>query len=223
MKKVFVLLVGFLVAMSSTAEAQQKGKAKLSKECKTELRTFYQENVYPVKKAAHDNLMAGLSEEDVLFVNDQSGKKMAIREKMKAAKKEARAIRKNGGSKEDVKAKMVELTKPIKAEYKALKESMKPFMDRNQALIEEAMAPFKETRKKWRAEKKIILDKCLTEEQKAKREARKANSKKDKDNKKAKAKKGHGKIRFVLWNDKKENNEDVDDEMELEEGMFLED
>lgn len=181
-----------------------KHHPKLSKEAKAALHKFEKETVYPVKKAAHDQFLAGLNPEDQAFLEQKRGEKEALKSKMQLLRKEMRQKKESGISREAMKAERKALFKPVRDEMKALMESMKPFMERNQALLKSSTSEMHAKRETWRGQKKTILDQYLSDEQKAKMEAhRKERGERREDGKRgrehAEGRKIRGAVRFVLW------------------------
>jgi hypothetical protein len=196
MKKSILITIAFSLIVSI---AFSQKTTKLSKEEKAEMRTYYEEKVYPVKKQAHDKFLAGLSAEDKAFLETKRGEKKAMQKEARGAKKDLKALRDAGKSKEELKAARKTAMAPIKAKQKEFAVSMQPFMERNKGLIEQSIAPIKDNQDMWKEDKDAMLDEFLSEEDNAKREAKqgkKANKSGDKANKGA----GKKQLNFVLWN-----------------------
>ena len=195
-----ILITLALSLMVTLAFAQKTDK--LSKEEKAEMRAYYEEKVYPVKKAAHDQFIGGLSADDKAFLETKRAEKKSIHKESRAAQKELRSLRKDGKSKEELKAARKTAMAPIKEKQKALAASMEPFMERNKALIETSIAPIKDNQEMWKDEKDAMLDGFLSEEDNAKRDAKQAKKAKKSEKKSGdKASKGAEKklLSFVLW------------------------
>lgn len=195
MKRSILLMV--LFSLLTTLGFSQK-EAKLSKAEKAEMRAYYEEKIYPVKKAAHDKFLAGLSADDKAFLETKRAEKKTIAKDTRIVKKDLKAQKEAGKSKEELKAARKTAMAPIKERQKALIASMESFMERNQALIESSIAPVKDNQEMWKEDKDAMLDEFLSEEDNAKRAEKKA----EKDQKSAKkTDKGaeKKKLSFVLW------------------------
>lgn len=205
MKQVLLTVLGLCLFLTiSFAQGPHQHKrhhGKLSAEAKAELETFHKEKVYPVKKAAHDKMTATFSAEDLAFLEQKRAEGKALHEETRALRKEMKGARKNGTSKEEMKATYA----PIKEKYAAFMESMKPFMERNKEAIVAAAKSLKAEQEGWRTEKKAILDKHLSEEDKAKMAERKERMKEKLQKRGEKRGKDKGDFRkmkmvkFVLW------------------------
>lgn len=200
MKKSILITLAFSLIV--TIGFSQKTQ-KLSKEEKAEMRAYYEEKVYPVKKKAHDQFLAGLSADDKAFLETKREEKKRIGKEVRAAKKGLKALREEGESKEELKTAKKEAMTPIREKQKAFAASMKPFMDRNRALIETSIAPIKDNKEMWKDEKDAMLDEFLSEEDNAKREAKqakKAQKRGDKSEDQMNKSAGKRSLSFVLWN-----------------------
>lgn len=199
MKLSIVLTV--LFSLLTTLGFAQK-EAKLSKEEKAEMRAYYEEKVYPVKKAAHDKFLAGLSAEDIAFLEAKRAEKKSITKETRVVQKDLKAQKEAGKSKEELKAARKTAMTPIKEKQKAFATSMKPFMERNQALIESSIAPIKDNKDIWKEDKNTMLDEFLSEEDNAKRAEKKAKKSQKTAKSPEKMEKGveKNKLSFVLWN-----------------------
>ena len=209
MKKLLLMALSMCVMVSFSYAQEGSGEPKkekrLSAEEKAEMRAYYETKVYPVKKAAYDKMMASLSGEDREFLMSKQAEKKSLKEQMRAAKKEVRQLEKSGADEAAVKAKKKEVKKPLRADYKALKESMKPFMERNMKLIESQYATIKDNKDLWVDDRERMLDEFLSDDAKAKRDAKKqAKSDKqaanpDKAADRAAKKEQNKMLSFVLW------------------------
>lgn len=196
MKNITVMFVAICL-MTSTAFAQHrghKGHGKMSAEAKAELKAYNEANVNPVMQQAYNQLVAGLSAEDAAFLTQ----KRAEKEKMRAASQDARKTFRDANKntdKEVLKAKREEQRKADKAKRKAFNESMQPFIERNKALIDKSMVAVNAKKEEWKTAKRQIIEKYMTEEQKAERAKHKeAHDAKKGDKKgKGKGKRGAGK------------------------------
>jgi hypothetical protein len=190
------ILITLALSLIVTLAFSQKTQ-KLSKEEKAEMRAYYEEKVYPVKKEAHNKFLAGLSADDKAFLETKREEKKVLHKEVRTAKKDLKALREEGKSKEELKAARKTAMAPIKEKQKGLAASMKPFMERNQELIEASIAPIKDNKEMWKEEKEAMLDEFLSEEDNAKRDAKQA---KKSEKPGGKANKGDKKkLSFVLW------------------------
>lgn len=208
MKKIAILALSFCFLLNN-AFAQPKHRGQhgnhLSKEAKTELQKFQKETVYPVKKAEHDKFLSSLNQEDLAFLEAKRKEGKALQEEMKALRQKMQAERKSGKSKEEMHAEMKAAFAPMKEKRQAFMQSMKPFMEHNQVAIKASMDVLKTKHESWMVERKAIVEKYLTAEQKEKMQAHKAEMDKKRSEHPERAEK-HGKhgqmmhaVRFVLW------------------------
>ena len=177
MKKILSLGLG-LCLMVSAIIAQGPHRhhkhPKLPSEARAALKQLHQEKIYPVKKAAHDKFLAGLTEGDLAFLEQKRAEGKALRQERKALRQEAKALKDGGSSRMEIREAMQEKMGPVKEKMKAFMQSMKPFMEKHEALIKGSLQEMKAQRPTWKAEKQAILDKYLTAEQKERMEAHKA-------------------------------------------------
>lgn len=223
MKQVILVILVMSLSLSVVfAQGKHRGHhhhPKLSKEAKAALQTFHKETIYPIKKEAHDQFLAGLSQEDKAFLDKKRVEEKALRQEMKAMHQEMKTLRESAKSREEMHALHKEKMAPLREKHKAFMESMKPFMEKNEALVKASMEPIKENRTVWKAKKEAILEQYLSAEEKAKRAARKEEKgerghrgghhghKVDKEHKGERArgdqnhegKGARGAVRFVLW------------------------
>lgn len=205
MKKIAILAMSFCFLLNN-AFAQSKDRGQyFSKEAKEELKKFKKETVYPAKKAEHDQFLSKLSQEDRLFLEAKREEEKLLKEEMKAVRQEVYAQGKSGKSKEELKAEMKTAFAPMKEKYKAFTKSMKPFLERNELVVKTSLDALKVKQESWKIERKAIVEKYLTTEQKEKIQEYKEKSDK-KDGKYSERKKGDSDkykgmkaIRFVLW------------------------
>jgi len=213
MKKLLLMALSMCVMVSvsyaqeGSGAPKEKKEKRLSPEEKAKMREYYETKVYPVKKAAHDKLMASLSDADRTFLMSKQGEHKGLKEQMKAAKKEIRQLEKSGADEATVKAKRKEVKKPLRADYKALKEELQPFMERNKRLIESQYAAIKDNKDIWQDDRGRMLDDFLSDKAKEKRDAKqKAKKEKqaamdpDKAKERAEKRDQNRMLRFVLWN-----------------------
>jgi len=214
MKKILLMTFSLcLIASLSFAQRPQgphgphkhKHHPKLSKEAKEELKTFQKEKVYPVKKAAHDKFEAGLSSDDLAFLQTKREEGKALKEEGHKLHKQARALKESGMTREQMQEKRKELFAPMKEKHMAFMKSMKPFMERNKELLKGSLEDVNRHKEAWKTEKKAIMDKHMTTEQKEKMaEHKKKHEEKRAENperakKHGKHKKHFGAVKFVLW------------------------
>lgn len=191
------ILITLVLSLIVTLAFSQKTQ-KLSKEEKAEMRTYYEEKVYPIKKEAHNQFLAGLSADDKAFLETKRGEKKVLHKEARIAKKDLKALKEAGKSKEELKVARKTAMAPIKEKQKALAVSMKPFMERNQGLIETSIAPIKDNKEMWKEERDAMLEEFLSAEDNAKREAKQAE-KSEKSGGKANKGGERKKLSFVLW------------------------
>jgi hypothetical protein len=181
---------------------------KLNKEAKAAMHKFHKETVYPVKKAAHDQFLATLSQKDRTFLDQKRVEGKALQQEHRAMHKEMKGLRESGKSKEEMHEMRKEKFAPLRAKRQAFMESMKPFMERNEALIKTSIEPMKENRATWKVKKEAILDQYLSEEEKTKMESCKKERGErghrgghhaKKGDKKHEGRRGKGAVQFVLW------------------------
>lgn len=175
---------------------------KFNKEAKAELEKLEKEKVYPVKKAAHTELMTKFSKEDLAFLDTKRKEAKALQEEQKAIHQQIRSLKESGKSKEEIHAAMETAMAPIKEKRKAFMQSMKPFMERNLEPIKATMESLKPQHEQWMQERKAIVEKYLTPEQKQKMEARKQEMEKkhaEHAGKHEKHQKMMHAVKFVLW------------------------
>jgi hypothetical protein len=199
--------LGLSVVFAQGKHKGHKHHPKLNKEARAALQEFHKENIYPVKKGAHDQLLASLSQEDQSFLDQKRLEAKALHQEMKSMRQEMKGLRESGKSREEMHAIRKGKFAPLKEKRHAFMESMKPFMEKNKALIQTSMEPMKENREVWKAKKKAILDQHLSAEEKAKMDACKKERGERGHRGRAHGDKGHeqegrkgkGAVRFVLW------------------------
>lgn len=208
MKKIVSMALGlcFMVSVVIAQGPHRHHKhPKLPAEAKAELKQLHQEKIYPVKKAAHDKFLTGLTEEDLAFLEAKRAEGKVLQKARRALKREAKGMRENGQDREAIRTAMQGKMESLKEQAKAFMESMKPFMEKHQELIKGSLEGMKANRQTWQAEKKAILDKYLTEEQKEKMGAHRARKEARMERHPERAEKGdHRKkmmhaVKFVLW------------------------
>lgn len=212
-----VILITLVVSLGlSVVFAQGKHKGhkphhpKLSKEARAALHEFHKETIYPIKKAAHDQFLTALSQEDRDFLDQKRAEGKALHQEMKSIRQEMKGLRGSGKSREEMHEMHQEKFAPLREKKRALMESMKPFMERNEAVIKTSMQPMKENHAAWKTKKEAIIEQYLSEEEKAKRAICKKeraerghkggpHGERAKGGKRQEGRKGKGAIRFVLW------------------------
>jgi len=208
MKKILLMALGlcFMVsAMIAQGPHRHHKHPKLPAEAKAELKQLHQEKIYPVRKAAHEKFLAGLTQEERAFLEERREEGKVLRKARKALKQEARTMRDNGADRAAIRAAMEGKTTKLKEDAKAFMLSMKPFMEKHQALIKGSLEGMQENRSSWKAEKQAIFDKYLTEEQKEKmaehraRRAARMEAHPERAEKRDKRKKMMHAVKFVLW------------------------
>lgn len=211
--RTIISLFALVAFMAVQVVAQEKApRPKLNPEAKAALKAFQKEKVYPVRKAAHDQFLASLNDEDRTFLAAKQQEANKIMAEAKSVRKAAKKMKKEEKSREDIKAFRTEAMAPVKEQRKALMESMKPFMERNAAAVKTALESIKPHRETWKKERQAILEQHLSAEElaalKARKEERKAKHQARKKGKGAKkGKEGVGKAQkqgkkatlFVLW------------------------
>ncbi len=222
MKK--ILIISIIISLSMNllfAQSSEKGPRhhhkhhpKLSKEAKAELETLNKEKIYPVKKGAHDKFITGLPAEDLAFLETKRAEQKALKEEARAIHKKVRALKDSGMNKEQMREKAKESFAPLKEKRKAFMQSMKPFMERNQERLKSILEPMKEQKEGWKKEKKAIIDKYMTDEERERMEERKKKHEEkragnpQRANKKEMHKKHMGTVKFVLWDGEMRKKED---------------
>jgi hypothetical protein len=212
MKQVILVLLVVSFGLSTVFAQGRRGHKghhpKLNKEAKAALHKFHKETIYPVKKTAHDQLLTTLSQEDQAFLAQKRGEEKALHREIKSMHQEMKGLRESGKSREEMHEMRQEKFAPLKAKRIAFMESMKPFMERNEALIKNSMEPMKEHHEVWKAKKEAILAQYLSAEEKAKMEACKKERTErghrgrdgaGKGGQRPEGKRGKGAVRFVLW------------------------
>jgi cbb3-type cytochrome oxidase subunit 3 len=195
-------LIGlFLVLLTTISWAQgHHKKAKLNPEAKAALKEFQKNEVYPVKKALHDEFMGQLSAEDVAFVAAKRQEQAQLKEEAKALRQQAKEARKAG---EEVDRKA--LVAPIREKQKALLASMEPFMEQQQVALDKVSSALESHQTNWKAQRKAIVEQHTTAEEQAKMkekiEQRKAKrQEKATENRVSEEDKAKAKLaRFILW------------------------
>jgi hypothetical protein len=197
-----------------------KHHPKLNKEARAALQIFNKEEVYPVKKTAHNQFLAALSAEDRTFLDQKRAEEKALHQEMKSVHQEMKGLRDSDKTREEMHEMRKEKFAPLREKRSAFMESMKPFMEKNEALVKTSMQPMKENHEAWKTKKRAILEQYLSTEEKAKKEAckkertqgdgHKGRHHGEKGNKKHKGKRGKGDhahegkrgkgaVQFVLW------------------------
>jgi hypothetical protein len=191
-----------------------KHHPKLCKEAKSEIKTLNKEKIYPAKKAAHDQFLAGLSEEDLAFLDIKRAEEKTLKEAARSIQKKIRALKESGMDREQMREKAKESFAPLKEKRTTFMQSMKPFMERNKESLRAILEPMKEQHEMWKTEKKAIIDKYMTdedrqrmEEQKKKKEEKHAEHP-EKSKKKEMHKKHMGAVKFVLWDGEMKKKEE---------------
>lgn len=215
MKQVILVILVLSLGLSVVfAQGRHKGHKhhhpKLNKEARAALHEFHKETIYPVKKAAHDQLLATLSKEDQAFLAQKRVEEKALHQEMRSMHQEMRELRASDKTREEIHAIRQAKFAPLKEKRSAFMESMKPFMERNKALIQTSMEPMKENRDAWKTKKAAIIAQYLSTEEQANMET----CKKERGERGhrgghhghhgaqgAEGGKGRGKgaVRFVLW------------------------
>lgn len=200
MKKIIFMLVA--ICLVANTVFAQKDKKENRKACKAELKAYKEQNINPVMQNAYGQLVSGLSKEDAQFLEQKRAEERALKAELKDQRKTYKESTKDM-DKEARKEKMKTFRQEAREKKKALMESMKPFLERNEALIAASMTTVKEKTPEWRAAKKEIKQKYMTEEQKEKMTARKKAHKSKADKKGKKHKRGHGAARLLFWDTEK--------------------
>ncbi|CAA6798922.1 MAG: Unknown protein [uncultured Aureispira sp.] len=175
MKQVILVILVLSLGLSVVfAQGRHKGHKhhhpKLNKEARAALHEFHKETIYPVKKAAHDQLLATLSKEDQAFLAQKRVEGKALHQEMRSMHQEMKELRASGKTREEIHAIRKAKFAPLKEKRGAFMESMKPFMERNKALIQTAMEPMKEKHDAWKTKKEAIIAQYLSTEEQAKME-----------------------------------------------------
>jgi hypothetical protein len=205
MKNIALILVAICWVCTSSF-GQKEEKKENRKACKVELKAYSETNIKPVMQDAYGRLISGLSREDAQFLEQKREEETKLRAELKDQRKTYKSTTK-GLDKEARKTKMKEFRDGAKAKRKAFMESMKPFMERNEALIASSMTTMKQKSPEWRAAKKEIREKYMTDEQKEKLAKRKANRQEKADKKDKHPKKGRAAARLLFWDENRMEEE----------------
>lgn len=195
----------FCCFMAIAQHPHKAHKVKLSCEAKTAVRSWHETNVYPVKKAAHDQFMASLSQDDFNFIEQKRAEMKVLEDEKRAIHQQLRTLKKSGLTKEEMQIKAKEAYAPLKEKHKALMQSLKPFVEQHKESLRATLAPLKEQKATWDAEKRAILEPYLSEEDKLKMEARKKKldakmmENPSKATKHKHRKKRMGTVKFIMW------------------------
>lgn len=226
MNKLLSLIVLFaLVGTTLSAQGQQSSKKhKKSKEHKKELREQHEQNVYPILKAEHDAFDAALSADDLNFLVNKRNEADQLRKEQHNMRKEIKALKKAGSSKEEVKAKFAEQRDNLKAKRKSLMESLKPFAENNEELIHQHMKKIKSYHSGWKEERQSIHKKHLGEnfeqikKHKSERHSKMKKNKSPEDRAKRKDTRMKQKVaKFLLWDGELKKHSKNDKNVDLEE------
>lgn len=178
MKKIILVMLVIGLGLSVVfaqgghkSDKHHKHHPKLNKEARAALQKFDKEEVYPVKKAAHNQFLAALSAEDRAFLDQKRVEEKALHQEMKAMHQEMKGLRDSDKTREEMHEMRKEKLAPLREKRSAFMESMKPFMEKNEALVKTSMQPMKENHEAWKTKKKAILEQYLSAEEKAKMEA----------------------------------------------------
>ncbi|WP_264789134.1 T9SS type A sorting domain-containing protein [Aureispira anguillae] len=207
MKKLLWVVMGLCFLINqSLAQAPHQGrkdhKPLLSKEAKQELQEFHKKEIYPIKKATHDQFLKSLSQDDIAFLESKRAESKTLHQEAQALRQEMKALRTSGKDRKEIREEMKTAFEPIREKRKAFMESMKPFMERNMEVVKQSMETLKSHRETWKTQKREILKKYLSEEEIAKMEAhRKKKQERHAQHapKKSAHKKGGKAVKFVLW------------------------
>lgn len=214
MKKIALIVLITVLGLSLVfAQGKRKGHKhhhpKWNKEAKAALQKFHQEEIFPVKKVAHDQFLAKLSQEDRVFLDQKREEGNALHQEMKSMRQEMKGLKDSGKSREEMHEMRKEKFAPLREKHKSFMESMKPFMEKNELLVKASMESIKENREAWKTKKEAILDQYLSEEEKTKRaECKKEGAEKHahkgrhhghRGEKGHEGRKGKAAVRFVLW------------------------
>ncbi len=216
MKKLLSIITLFaLVGTSLFAQGQKSHKKhKKSEAHKTELRQHYEQKVYPVLKAEHTAFEAALSSDDLNFLMAKRAEAKTLKQEQRNMRKAMKAQKVAGNSKETVKAAFAEQRAELKAKRKALMESLEPFMEDHQNLIQQHIEVLKPYHKEWRAERQAIHQKHVGEDfqerkKRAKHQHKAALSEAERAERQE-ARKKRKVLRFLLWDGELKKNEAVD-------------
>jgi hypothetical protein len=172
-KNIVVLMLGLMVTTLAFSQRGEKEHHQPNPELKKEMQSYIEKNVVPVLQTSQDEFDAGLSAEDLAFVqakraevaNKRAEKKAnheAHRVERKAMKEKVKNMtdqEKEAFRKEQMKKKKGEKHGEFKAERKAMKAEMKEFMKRNEALTKSTMTSLKPNYETWISEQKVIFEK----------------------------------------------------------------
>ena len=225
MQKTIAIIAIALFLVMSGLQAQHKNGAhkhhKGNPEQRTELCTYYEQQMYPILKAEHDKFDAALSPDDYQFLQN----KRAEAKQLQALHQQVKELIKEGQSKEEAKAAFSTQTKALKDKRKLLVESLQPFIENNKTLINQTKNNLKPYQEKWKIDRRAIHEKYNSEgvaKQDEKRKKRTAHFEKlseEQKLEKAARRENRKVLKFLLWdgemkktskNGKKSQNVDSD-------------
>lgn len=172
-KNIVVLILGLMVTTLAFSQRGEKKHHQPNPELKKEMQSYIEKNVVPVLQTSQDEFDAGLSAEDLAFVQSKRAEVASKRVEKKANHEAHRVerkamkekvenmtdVEKEAFRKEKMEKRKAKREGKFKAEHKAMKAEMKSFMERNEALVKSTMTSLKPNYEKWTSEQKAIFEK----------------------------------------------------------------
>lgn len=152
-----------LLLLSHFTYAQKGQHPQPNPELQKEMRTYIEKEVVPTLKKEQKAFDKKLSKSDRAFLEAKREEVQLAKEAMKARHEQIRTLHEQGMSKEEIHSQLKAEKPDMHAKKKAFAESMKPFLDRNAALIETTMATLAPSYETWIAQQKTILEKYEVE------------------------------------------------------------
>lgn len=150
--KYLVIIISTLLLLSASVWAQPCKKTKLSEASKTALKTYHDNQIYPIKKAVYDQLLVSLSDADRALLDAKRVEFKALEVEVRAVKEQLRNDR-QAGKESDYKTMMA----PIREKRKAIMEALQPLLEGNKDVIQQAMQELKGHKETWKAAREDIL------------------------------------------------------------------
>lgn len=157
MKKILLIAATCVAAWSASAQDEHLYHAP--KRC-TEARTYYEQTIQPTLKAKHTAMDAKFSKEDLAFIQQKRTEAKQLRDEQQALRQQMRSMRCEGKKGEDIKAQFAPQWEQIRTKRQKLAESIKPFMERNKAILQATADDLKTHAAQW---DKDLATKCSDE------------------------------------------------------------
>jgi len=210
MKKVISLIaisLFLIVSMQAQSDKTKQKHHKKSPEHKAELRSYYEQQIYPLLKEKYDAFDAALSQDDFNFLQSKRAEAKELQINKKVLHQQIKEVVKTGQSKEDAKAQFANQIEELKNKRNNLRESLEPLIEKNQVLIDKTKEELKSYQEQWKNDNKMIHQKynpegVQKEEAKQKKNKTQLNnlSEEQKLEKKAKCKSKKA-LKFLLWDE----------------------